>query len=100
MKTSAFYRRAFEDAAFRREKLGELRFIKWVHSGTFSSCLLFGIALSLITRQWSEQLALFGAALLSAAAYSDCSNRLAALEAFEKTPGSMRGPDAGNVWQG
>lgn len=90
MKASEFYRRAFEDAAFRQAKLDDLRHLKTVGAGLLWFCLVFGAAYSLYAGfregKWDAGSGMFFAAALTACTYSACLNQIAALEAFESAP--------------
>ena len=87
MKTSEFYERALCDAAFRREKLAELRYAKTVGAVMFCLCVGVGVAESLYTGlregRWDAGGGVMFVAAFVAIAYSSCANRLAALAAFE-----------------
>jgi hypothetical protein len=87
MNIALFYERAFEDAAFRREKLEEMRFLKIFSAGGFwiSFALGFGLWLysGISEGMWNAHLTPLSTTLLSAAVYSNCVNRIAALRAFE-----------------
>ncbi len=95
MKSPEFYRRAREDAAFRREKLEELRYFRNVGAGLIGFCLVFAAGFSTYTGvsegRWDSGAGLVLVAALAACSYSNCATRIAALEAFEAIPETERG---------
>jgi hypothetical protein len=89
MKAAVYYRRAFDDARFRREQLDELRYFKKVEIGMLivagAGFVLHTLYFGLAEQKWDTGgwwLVMF---LLSGASYVACATSLAALEAIDET---------------
>lgn len=87
MNPSRFFARAFDDAAFRRAQLDDLRYSQKVGIGLVAFCSLLGIAASvyggLENGDWESGLSLLGVALLGFANYATNATTLAALETID-----------------
>jgi len=87
MKESEFYLRAFRDAAFRHEKLGDLRYAKMVIVGLlwFSASVgaAFWLYAGLREGRWDAGFGFLVPLTLCGGNYSTCVTRIAALEAIE-----------------
>jgi hypothetical protein len=87
MNDTDLFKRAAEDASFRRAKLEDLRYFKTVGAGLIWFCATAAVAVSLygfITAgSWDQGLALGFMAFLCASTHHSCSIRLAALQAIK-----------------
>jgi hypothetical protein len=88
MKESEFYHTAFENSAFRREKLEELRYFKKVGAGLLvfvSVCFVaHAVYAGLKDGSWDGAMGWLAALMMVGGAFSVCSTRVAALEAIEE----------------
>ena len=96
MQDSEFYKNAFEDPAFRREKLEELRYFKkvevWFIGLSVTGFLAHTLDAGLRVGEWAAGAGWLVAALISCAGYAATSARAGALEAIEEreAPSSER----------
>src|SRR5215212_8987350 len=92
MQESEFYKNAFEDPVFRREKLEELRYFKkgeaWFiglsATGFFAHTLYAGLRVG----DWEAGVGWLVIASISCAGYAATAARAGALEAIEEREGS------------
>jgi hypothetical protein len=88
MKEAEFYKSAFEDAAFRRTKLDELRYFRKVEVGMlvfagvgFAAHTLYA---GLTDGGWNSGIVWLAVLAITGGAHAVCSTRIAALQAIEE----------------
>jgi hypothetical protein len=91
MNETEYYQAAFDDGAFRREKLDSLRYFRKVEIGLFVVSALGFVAttlgLGLMEGRWDGGGVWLAMLAINAALYTTSSTRLAALEVIQKRVG-------------
>ncbi|MGD1030729.1 MAG: hypothetical protein ABSA05_06265 [Opitutaceae bacterium] len=96
MRKSEFFRRAFEDRAYRLEKLADARYSKKVCLGFLSFSVFAGVVSALFAGlgklNWETAAGWLPLAILAAGLYETLCTQVAALEAMEGGPKRSTGP--------